>query len=78
MVSQVMQLLNETDMDLVWFKDNIEDIKEHYSDKFVAIKNGKILAAEKDMDNLMKTISKNKIRTEEILVQFVSSIPTIF
>lgn len=38
MGKQVMQLLNEVDSDLTWFKDNFQELKDSYDNMFIAIK----------------------------------------
>ena len=78
MSQQIMQLLNEADSDLVWFKEHLEDLKESYDQEFVAIKNGRIVGSDKDVEKLLKELKKKKIDSKNVLIQFVSSIPTIF
>lgn len=77
-MSQELQLLNELNSDLTWFKDNFKELEKHYDNRFIAIRNGKILSENKDLEKLMKDLKKKKIDSADVLVQFVSSIPTIF
>lgn len=78
MSKQVLQLLEEMNSDLVWYKDNLEELKKSYDNMFIAIKNGRVVAAEQDVSKLLKDLKREKVKPEQVLVQFVSSIPTIF
>jgi len=78
MGKQVMQLLNEVDSDLTWFKDNFEKLKDSYDNMFIAIKNGRVLTAGENMDELINELKKKKVGSGDVIIQFVSSIPVIF
>lgn len=78
MNQQIMQLLKEADSDLVWFKDHLEELKKSHDQEFIAIKNGRIVGADKNVEKLLKSLKKEKIDSKNVLIQFVSSIPTIF
>jgi hypothetical protein len=78
MSKQVMQLLNEVDSDLAWFKDNFEELKERYDNMFIAIRNGHVLAAEENVNKLINELKRKRISSAEVIIQFVSSIPAVF
>lgn len=78
MSTQVIQLLNEIDDDIIWFKDNFENLKKSFDNQFIAIKNGKILASDKNVENVIKTLKKKNEDPNNVIIQFVSSIPMVF
>lgn len=78
MSQQIMQLLNEADSDLVWFKEHLEELKKSHDDEFIAIKHRQVVESDKDIERLLRNLKKKKIDSKNVLIQFVSSIPTIF
>lgn len=78
MDQQIIQLLNEADSDLIWFKEHFEELKKSYDNKFVAIKNGRIVGSDNDLKKLLKDLKKKEIDPKNVLIQFISSIPIIF
>lgn len=72
-----LKLLNRTEEDLKWFNNNYDSIVEKFDNKFVAIKNKKIIAAEDNMEKMIHKLKSSKIDPSVTWVGFVSKIKTI-
>jgi len=78
MPEHVIDLLNEVDADLVWFKDNMDSLKVSYDGMFVAISDRKVVDANRDVEKLLKALKSRNLNPGNMLIQFVSSLPTIY
>jgi hypothetical protein len=60
MGEQELQLLKGFEKDSQWFHENIDRLREQdFTGKFVAITNEKPIAANKNIDIVIKTLEKN-------------------
>lgn len=72
MKSQELQTLEGFERDSKWFHENIEKLREQsFTGKFVAILNGKTIAADKNIDIVIKTIEKEGKNPAYIFIEFV-------
>lgn len=60
-MEQEATLLRQFEKDSKWFYENIEKLrKEGFTGKFVAIKNSKTIASNKDIDIVIETLENEK------------------
>ena len=69
-ISQPPRGLDEFENDVRWFHENITKLKE-FSEKFVAIKNNKVIASDKDVNNVIKEVEEQGENPSYLLIEFV-------
>lgn len=69
--SDEFRLLVELNKDNRWLQENYAEIRERYSDKFIAIQGGKIISAEKDMFELKGSVEKKGTDIRRVLTEFI-------
>lgn len=72
-----LQMLNAGNNDLQWFSNNYKKIKEDHADEFVAVRNSKIICSGKTLDDILTSLRKKGIDSNEVLIEFISKIPII-
>lgn len=65
------KLLTKLEKDDDWFHSNLAEIQKNYEKKFVAVKDGKIVASSQSIGELIKALKKKKINPALTLVEFV-------
>jgi len=68
--SQQPRRLEEFESDTEWFYGNIEHLKE-YEGKFVAVKNHKIIASDKKVENVVNEVENLGENPSYLLIEFV-------
>jgi len=74
----VAKTLRRLEGDLDWFYQQSKLFKKEYPDEFLAIKERKIIAKGKTMEEVIKKLKEKKEDPSEVLIEFVPSIPMIF
>jgi predicted transcriptional regulator len=70
--------LNRLETDLDWFYTQSGRLKKEHPDEFLAIKEKKIIAKGKTMDEVVQRLKEKKEDPSEVLIKFASTIPMIF
>jgi len=66
------QLLQRFERDSSWFYKNIDKLrKQGYTEQFVAIKNAKPIAADKDIDIVIRKLDKEGENPSFVFIEFV-------
>ena len=76
--AQILEMLEVSDSSLRWFKEHLNFLKEKYDQNFIAIEDNKVIAFEKNMDNLIQKLKHLNKDPSKIFIQFVSKIKAIF
>jgi ABC-type enterochelin transport system ATPase subunit len=76
-MQEELQLLMEMKRDEKFLKENISKLKEQYPDKFVAIKNGKVIADGTDMNIVQDKLKKIGEDPAIISIEFVHKKGTV-
>jgi len=72
MKGQELQLLKEFENDSKWFHENIDKLREeNFIGKFVAIKDAKPIASDKNIDLVIKSLEENGEDPSFIFIEFV-------
>ena len=69
--SLILQELNEANNELKWFTKNYHKIQKECSNKFVAIKNHKVVFCQPKLEMLIKELKKQKKDPANFLIDFV-------
>lgn len=66
------QMIQRFNSDSKWFHENISKLrKDSFTEKFVAVKDGKALVADKDIDVVVEFLEKNSINPSFTFIEFV-------
>ncbi len=71
MVEQEIKLLENFDRDGDWFHENLNYLIEKFTGKFVAIKEGQVIASEDSMDKLSDSLESKKENPSLLFIEFV-------
>jgi hypothetical protein len=72
MESQDLQLLKNFEEDSEWFHKNIERLRQYdLTERFVAIKNKKPIASDKNVDVLIDSLEKKGENPSMLFIEFV-------
>jgi hypothetical protein len=71
MFKQLTSKLLEFEADYLWINDNLKDLLKQYTNQWIAVKNGKIIANDPDLDILISKL-ENPAYT---CVEFITSEP---
>ena len=77
MIINELELLQETKNDETYLKENYRKLREQYPDKFVAIKNGKVIAEDSNMKILKTKLEKEGEDPALITIEFVHKKGTV-
>ena len=75
--AQILEMLEVSDSSLKWFKKHLNFLKEQYDQNFIAIEDSKVIASEKNMDNLIHRLKQLNKDPSKIFIQFVSKIKAV-
>lgn len=67
----VLQELNEANKDLAWLSENYSKLQKECSNKFVAIKNRKLMTSASKLESLLKTLKEHKEDPANFLIDFI-------
>ena len=74
---EILELLKKSEREIEWLDQNFEMISKEYDQKFVAIKEGKVVAIGTDMEEIIKNLKAKKIDPSVTLIKFISSVPIV-
>jgi ABC-type phosphate/phosphonate transport system ATPase subunit len=66
-----VQILKAMESDTEWINKHQDELTKKYSERFIAVKNGKVMAADKDFENLLKELGKKGISPAEAMIRFI-------
>jgi ABC-type phosphate/phosphonate transport system ATPase subunit len=66
-----VQVLKAMENDTEWINAHQEELTKKYSERFIAVKSGKVMAADKDFENVLKELYKKGISPAETVVRFI-------
>lgn len=69
---QLMQEFKRIDKDNNWLQKNFNKIQTKYGGKFIAIKDGKIIASETSIESLIAVLKGAKQNPDLLLVEFIT------
>lgn len=71
---RLIEIITIHDKSFEWFHDNLQEIQESYSGKFVAIYKDKIVESDEERGNLFQKLREkyNNREIEEIFVDYVN------
>ncbi len=72
------KLLDRLELDLDWYYKHSELLKKEHPDEFLAIKERKIIAKGKTMDEVIQRLKEKREDPSEVLIKFASTITMIF
>ena len=68
---QDTQIITNYENDIKWFKSHADEIRKEFKNKFVAIKDSKILDSDADVDILIKKLNKKGTDPSFVLIEFM-------
>jgi hypothetical protein len=71
MTESELQELIQVQKDAEFFKKSYKSLKKNYSNQYVAIKDGNVIAHHKDMNTILKLVEAKKINPATILIEFL-------
>jgi len=71
MKSQLTNELLAFEADHIWVSENLETLLEQYADQWIAVKDGKVIASEPDLTELLSKLSD----PAHICVEFITREP---
>ena len=75
---KIKKILEEFEKDLEWIEKNYKEIYKKYKGKWIAVKNEKIVACNKDFEKLWEKLKE--IKCEDALIRYIHTkiiIPSI-
>lgn len=65
------QQLNEVRKTTEYIKNSYDLLKKNYTNQYIAIKDGKIIAHDKDIDTVFRQLKSKKINLATVLIEFL-------
>ena len=66
-----LKALLKIEKDKEFLNKSYEHLKKKYENQYVAISDGKVVAAHRDIDRLFELLKKIKVRPSDILIEFI-------
>jgi len=66
-----IQLLDQIQRDNQWLKDNFKWIQKDYEKQFIAIKDGKIIANAKTMNQIISILKRKRENPAQTFITFI-------
>ena len=70
-MEQELQVLNNIENDSKWLYSRYEKIRESFSDRFVAIKNSKVVESDESMEDLINKLEAKGENPAFLLIKFI-------
>ncbi len=70
-MSQELQLITKIENDRKWLDENFKKYQNEYTDEFIAIKENKIIASDKEFNKLVETLKKKGENPALLLIKFI-------
>ncbi|HJX50308.1 hypothetical protein A3K73_00345 [Candidatus Pacearchaeota archaeon RBG_13_36_9] len=71
MTRQELELMQRFERDSHWFHENIQVLRKDFTWKIVAVKEGKVIASGKNMEEVMVILTEKKEKPELIFMEVV-------
>ncbi|MBI5036909.1 hypothetical protein HZC09_06235 [Candidatus Micrarchaeota archaeon] len=68
---QILQTMDEFTRDKKWALENIDSLRKDYLEKYVLVKNRKVVLADSDYDNLLQRAERNGVDISQAVIEFV-------
>ncbi len=68
---EMAELAQRLMADMKWLHDNYDSITEKYSNKFVAVDDGKIIESDVEMEGLIKKLKESNKDIDKVLIELV-------
>lgn len=65
------QMLLNAQKDVQYLKKSHDSLKKNYENQYVAIKDGKVVAHNKNIDAILKLLKNKKINPSSVLIEFL-------
>lgn len=75
-MEQLIRTLENFEKDSKWFSENYDELKKKYKGEFVLIKDFRVVASGKSMEEIRQKAEEEGIDLSESVVEFVPSIET--
>jgi ABC-type phosphate/phosphonate transport system ATPase subunit len=66
-----VQILRAMENDTEWINAHQEELTRKYSEKFIAVRNGSVVAADRDFESVLKKIEKRGVSPTEAIIRFI-------
>ena len=73
----VVEMLNSGHRDLEWFSNNLVDLKRKFNNNFIAIHDTKVIDSDTNLDRLITKLKSQNVDTNNVLIEFVTTVSTI-
>ena len=67
-----LEMLQESNSDLIWLRDNMKSVKSEYEGEFIALKDKSIVAFAPNVDVLLRKLREANIDEKSVIVKFIS------
>lgn len=75
-MGETVRLIEKFDRDSTWLAKNLEELREEYAGKYVAVKDKKVVDSDSEMETLLKRLKDEGINPSNIPINYVSKEPT--
>jgi len=66
-----LKILKEFQKDTQWLIENYQKLKKEFVDRFVAIKNGKVIESDENLDKLIEKLQKKGEDASKTVIEFI-------
>jgi len=66
-----VQILKAMENDTEWINAHQEELTKKYSEKFIAVKNSRVMAADRDFESVLKELEKKGVSPAEAVIRFI-------
>ena len=64
-----LELLQEAEGNLEWFQENFERIQEQFEKQIIAVKDKRVIASARNIEELLKIPEEKEIDQSEVLIE---------
>jgi hypothetical protein len=76
-MEQELQMITKMENNVQWFNLHYTNIREKYENKFIAIKDDRIISEDENIENLIKNIEKQGEDPGLVLIKFIPKKGTV-
>ena len=66
-----VQILREMENDTEWINVHQEELTKKYSERFIAVKSGRVVAADGNFESVLKELKKKGVSPAEAVIRFI-------
>lgn len=67
-----IQVLLKFEESSKWFQSHIDDLRKNYENKFVAIKDKKVIGSSKDIEDIINRLEQKNEKPNEIIIELIT------